>query len=67
MKNDFMEQHSCLQVSFLLTSEVGFYQKAAFRAPLINMSHFVTLLEDRVEEGVNLKHLKARDNAQLTN
>ena len=28
---------------------------------------FVTLLEDQVEEGVNLKQLKARDNAQHTN
>ena len=43
------------------------YQWAALRAPLIYMSHFVTLLEDQVEEGVNLKQLKARDNAQHTN
>ena len=44
-----------------------FYQWAALRAPLIYMSHFVTLLEDQVEEGVNLKQLNARDNAQHTN
>ena len=44
-----------------------YYQWAALRAPLIYMSHFVTLLEDQVEEGVNLKQLKARDNAQHTN
>ena len=43
-----------------------FYQWA-LRAPLIYMRRFVTLLEGQVEEGVNLKHLEARDNAQLTN
>ena len=46
---------------------ISFLSVAALRAPLIYMSHFVTILEEQVEEGVNLKHLKARDNAQLTN